>query len=323
VPGTLVHLEGSPTVAGGRVYVGGGAAGALCVDLNRVTLDGQELGLDAIQAKLDAKWKELQAKYQTDKQKDPDFAVPPNEDMLPKPAPKLLWKQGETKWHVDAPVTVVGDRVLVCSAFLDKEKLGDRALYCLDAATGAIKWRAPLALNPWGGAAVQGDTVIVAGSSIGYDPEALKGTKGDIAAFNLADGKPKWRKEVPAGLIGGAAIAGDLAVTTATDGKVRAFALATGDRRWIYDGGAPFFAPPAIAGNAVYVGDLRGVVHAVELPSGRPVWRLDLASDPVVKAPGMIYGGPAVQGGRVYVATCNLAGPSARQPTAVVCIGGQ
>ena len=34
VPGKLVHLEGSPTIAGGRVYIGGGNAGVLCVDLN-------------------------------------------------------------------------------------------------------------------------------------------------------------------------------------------------------------------------------------------------------------------------------------------------
>src|SRR5207244_1038026 len=45
VPGKLVHLEGSPTIADGRVYIGGGAAGVLCVDLNRVTLDGKETDL--------------------------------------------------------------------------------------------------------------------------------------------------------------------------------------------------------------------------------------------------------------------------------------
>ena len=31
VPGRLVHLEGSPTIVGNRVYLGGGAAGVLCV----------------------------------------------------------------------------------------------------------------------------------------------------------------------------------------------------------------------------------------------------------------------------------------------------
>ena len=37
--------------------------------------------------------------------------------------------------------------------------------------------------------------------------------------------------------------------------------------------------------------------------------------------PGMIYAGPVLHDGRLYVATCNLEGPHARQPTLVVCIG--
>src|SRR5207249_3948515 len=49
VPGELVHLEGSPTLAGTRVLLGGGAAGVLCVELNRVTLDNKEMDLAAIQ----------------------------------------------------------------------------------------------------------------------------------------------------------------------------------------------------------------------------------------------------------------------------------
>src|SRR5262249_44921775 len=95
VPGTLVHLEGPPSVAGG-------AAGALCVDPDKVTLDGKELDLGAIRKVLDQKWAELQAKYEEEKKKDPDFAVPPNEDMLPKPAPFKVWQTGQEKWHVDA-----------------------------------------------------------------------------------------------------------------------------------------------------------------------------------------------------------------------------
>ena len=48
-------------------------------------------------------------------------------------------------------------------------------------------------------------------------------------------------------------------------------------------------------------------------------WERD--TDPQVKAPGSVYGGPVVDRGRLYVATCNLEGPLARQPTVVVCIG--
>src|SRR5205823_1273624 len=131
----------------------------------------------------DAKWRELQDKYEADKKKDPDFAAPPTEDMLPKPAPTLVWQQGSGKWHVDAPVAVVGGRVFVPTAFLDKEQAGERALYCLDAATGAENWKTPLTLNPWGGVAVAGDTVVICGSSVNLDVKLIGKAKGDVAAY--------------------------------------------------------------------------------------------------------------------------------------------
>jgi outer membrane protein assembly factor BamB len=323
VPGKLVHLEGSPTVQNGRVYLGGGAAGVLCVDLQRVTLDGKEADLTAIQKILEKRWAELVAKFEEEKKKDPDFAVPPTEDQLPKPAPVKLWQQGQDKWHVDAPVAVAGDRVLVASAFLDDEKVGERALFCLDAKTGEIRWRAPVQFNPWGGPSVQGDLVVLGGSSIRYDPKLLKGAKGEVVAFDVSSGKEKWRKDVPGGVVSCVALSDGLAVATATDGKVRAFNLADGDRRWIYDAKMPLFAPAAVAAGTVYAGDLRGVIHALNLSDGKPKWTLDLGSHADVKAPGMIYGGPVLHGGRLFVATCNLEGPFARKPTVVVCIGAK
>jgi outer membrane protein assembly factor BamB len=83
----------------------------------------------------------------------------------------------------------------------------------------------------------------------------------------------------------------------------------------------PLFAPVAIAKEVVYAGDLKGVIHAIDLKSGAGSWKLDLGADKAVQAPGMIFGGPVVQGGRLYVATCNLQGPYANQATAVVCVG--
>ena len=83
----------------------------------------------------------------------------------------------------------------------------------------------------------------------------------------------------------------------------------------------PFFAGPAVVQGVVYAGDLRGVVHAIDLTNGTPKWKLDLGADPGVKAPGMIYAGPVVHGGRLFVATCNVEGPAANKPTVVVCIG--
>ena len=321
LPGHLVHLEGAPTIANGRVYIGGGNAGVLCVDLNQVTLDGKELELAAVQTILDKKWKELQAKYEAEKKKDPDFAVPPNEDMLPKPAPKRIWQQGQDRWHVDASVAVSGEHVLAASAFLDDEKIGDRALFCLEAKSGEVKWKAPLKLNPWSGPALSGNVVLVGGSSIRFDPQQLKQGKGELTALDRATGSVLWRKDLPGGVVSPAAIKDGLAVFTATDGKVRAWETASGQVTWNYDAKAPFFAGPAIAGGIVYVADLKGVIHALNLTDGAKLWTLDMATDPAVKAPGMVYGSPVANGGRLYVATCNLEGPYVRQPTAVVCIG--
>src|SRR6185437_14466084 len=172
----------------------------------------------------------IAAKYEAEKKKDPAFAIPPSEEDLPKPSPVLLWQQGKDKWHVDAPVAVAGDRVLVASAFLDKEKVGDRALFCLDAKTGKIVWRTALRINPWGGPSLSGDRVVVSGSTIGYDTKKLKGAKGVIAAYSLADGKEIWSKDVPGGIESCVALTKDLALATATDGKVRAFDLQSGER---------------------------------------------------------------------------------------------
>jgi outer membrane protein assembly factor BamB len=321
LPGRLVHLEGSPTVAQGKVYIGGGAAGVLCVFLDRVTLDGKEQDLNAILKLQETKWKELLARYEAQKKKDPDFAVPPSDDELPRPAPVKAWQQGAEKWHVDAPVAVAGDRVLAASAYLDLEKLGDRAVYCLDAATGDVRWRTAVKLNPWGGPTVAGGTVVFGGSTIGYDLKVLKGARGEVTALDLATGKERWRKETAGGVVSCVAVADGLAIASATDGKVRAFDLATGERRWIYDAKTPLFAPVGIAAGTVYAGDLQGVVHALALADGTPRWTIDLATDAKVGTPGMIYAGPTIHGGRVFVATCNLEGPHANQATAVVCIG--
>jgi outer membrane protein assembly factor BamB len=322
VPGKLVHLEGSPSVANGRLFVGGGSAGVLCVEINAVTLDGKELALKDVPALQAAEWKKLQAKFEEDKKKDPMFAVDPTENELLKPSPKLVWTQGQKRWHVDAPLLMAGDRVLVASAYLDKEKEGDRAIFCLNAADGKEIWKAPLTYNPWGGPTLAGDTVIVTTSTIAYDPKEIEGSKGEIVALDLATGKEKWKKAVPGGVLGCAATTSDAAVFTCTDGKLRAFDLKDGSRKMIYDAKAGFFAPPAIVGDIAYVADLKGVVHAVDLKTGAAKWTLDLGAEPL-KLPGMNYGGVTVHGGKLYLATCNLEGPFARQPTVVVCIGSK
>jgi len=319
IAGELVHLEGSPTIAGGRVYTGGGSAGVVCVDLGRVTLEGKELALAEAEAAQDKIWKGLVAKYEEEKKKDPDFAIPPNEMTLTQPAPKMWWQQGKGAWHVDGPTTVVDGKVLAGSAYLDKEKKGERALFCMDAADGKILWKAALMFNPWGGASVAGGRAIVSTSSIRYDPQAVSGARGEIVSLKLADGSVEWKREVDAGVLGSVAISGDLAIFTDTGGRIQALDVKTGQPRWSFRAEAPFFAGPAVSKDAVYGVSLPGVAYAVGLADGKALWRLDVAQ--AAGAPGMVYGSPALHQGRLYVGTGNIEGEMAGKPTFLACIG--
>jgi outer membrane protein assembly factor BamB len=280
VPGKRVHFEGTPTVADGKLYVGGGSAGVLCVDPGWLTLEGKE--------------------------------------MVPMPAPKRVWQQGQDGWHIDAPVAVVADRVLAASASLEDEKVGERSLFCLKADDGSVLWKTPLKLNPWAGPAV-GPYVLVGCSSLRLDPKALAGARGEVVAVELDTGKVRWQNQVPGGVLSSVAAKGGLAVFTATDGKVRAWDAFTGRERWTYDVGVPFVAGVAVAKDVVYAADLRGVVHALRLADGRKEWVLDLAADPATRTTGLVYGSPVIHRGRLYLATCN---PGAKAtPSVVVCIG--
>jgi outer membrane protein assembly factor BamB len=320
LPGKLVHLEGSPTIDKGRVLIGGGEAGVICVDLKRVSLDGKELDLAAVQALLEKQWAELNAKYEEDKKKDPQFAIPPTEDALAKPAPKLIWRQGDGKWHVDAPVAVSGDRVLVASAYIDEEKVGKRVLLCLNAADGTVAWEAPLKINPWAGPTVAGNLVLVGCSNIRFDKKLIKKAEGEVVAIDLASGQVKWRKAVPGGVLSPIAVKNDVAVFTCTDGKVRAWNVQTAEQKWSFSGQNPFFAGPAVASGIVYAADLKSVLYAINLTDGKSQWTLDVAADQAVQTSGMVFGSPVVHAGQVYLATCNMEGANAEQPCAVVCV---
>ena len=323
VPGRLIHIEGAPTVADGRVYVGGGEAGILCVDLKRVVLDGKEQDLAPLRELVVKRWAELLARFEEDKKAHPDTAIPPTEDALPKAAPKVHWQKGQKTWHVDAPLLVTGGRVIAASAHVDEDKIGKRCLVCLSAADGSTAWEVPLKVNPWAGATLAGNLVLVGCSNIRFDTKRIKEAQGEVVAVGLADGQVKWRKDLPGGVLSPIAVKGGLAVFTATDGKVRGWDAATGAEKWVYAGPAPFFAGPAIAADVVYAADLKGVVHALNLADGKPRWTFNVPADPAVQTPGMVYGSVLASGGEIYLATCNLEGDTADQPSVVVCLADE
>lgn len=321
VQGKLVHLEASPTIDRGRIYTGGGDAGVICLDAKRVLLDGKEMDLAGSQELIEQRWKQLTAENVKAGAQALTYSTEPNEDALPKPAPKLVWQKGKGVWHVDTPVTVSGESVLAGSAYLDEEKIGKRSLLCLRASDGEPAWEVPLEINPWAGATVSGHIVLVGCSSIRFDTETINKATGEVVAVHIDTGRVAWRKKVPGGVLSAIAVKDGLAIFTATDGKLRAWQIETGKEAWQYDARHPFFAGPAVAGGVVYAADLTGILYAVQLANGRLQWALDVVNAAGTQLPGMVYGSPVVHRGQIYLTTCNVQGPNVGKPGMVVCVG--
>jgi outer membrane protein assembly factor BamB len=328
VAGKLVHFEAPVTISGTpanrewRVFVGGGSAGVLGVNPHRLMVDGKEHDMASATALREQRWQALLTKYAIDVKKDPMFTVRPDESMLPGTTPRLAWQQGQDKWHVDAPVAVIEDRLLAASSYLDDERIGARAVVCLNADDGSVIWKTLLKLNPWAGPTI-GPYVLVGCSSTRLDPNGLEGARGEVVALELETGAVKWRAEIPGGVLSSIAVREGMAIFTTTDGRVRALDAHTGQERWNYDARAPFFAGPAVTARTIYAADLKGAIHAIHLADGKRLWKLDLASQAATKTAGMVYGAPLIHGGRLYLATCNLIGDTDRKKNVVVCIGDQ
>jgi len=321
VPGKLVHLEAGPTIDKGRVYACGGDAGVFCLDAKRVTLDGKEMDLASAAKVLSKRWAEMQEQYEKDKKADPLLAIPPSEDALPKPLPKLLWQKGQHQWHIDAPPVVAGEFLIVASAYLEHEKEGKRSLVCLKASDGSLVWETPLDLNPWSGPTVAGNTVIVGCSSIRFDRKLLGEAKGEVLAMDLATGQVKWKRQLATGaVLSSIAVKGDVAVYSSTDKVIVARDINSGASKWYYrEGKEPFFAGVAIAGDTIYAADLYANVYAINLADGKLQWLLPLSTDNAVQSKSMVFGSPVVHGGDLFVATCNPDGDTP-QSSYVVCI---
>jgi outer membrane protein assembly factor BamB len=328
--GKLIHMEGAPLVdpdfpGGPAVMIGAGDGGVLALSPDRAMLEGKEVKLPELRKIMDQRWEELTKQYEAQKKKDPDFAVPPSDENLPKAVPVKLWQNGENQWHVDAPLAMTADRVIVCSAYLDDDKSGDRAVICLDRKTGEMLWRRPVDINPWAGASIDGDTVIVGCSSVRFDKNLVVGARGAVVGLTLQSGAVKYLRPFPGGILSAPAISDGMAIFTATDGMVRAIDADRGGRpRWAFKAKDPFFAGVAVAGagnqGVVYAADLGGVLHAISLADGKEIWSHDVGRDPIVQSPGMVFGSPMVKGQEVFLATCTIQGEHADQPCAVVSI---
>jgi outer membrane protein assembly factor BamB len=108
--------------------------------------------------------------------------------------------------------------------------------------------------------AVQGEQVYAAGRA------------GEVAAFQIATGKPLWRVRTRAPLSGGPGVAGELLVVGSSDGQVIALNVADGAIKWRATVKGEVLSAPAVAADRVVVRTVDGRLRGLSASDGREQW---------------------------------------------------
>ena len=144
-------------------------------------------------------------------------------------------------------------------AFLVDGKVGDadRCLHCLDARTGLLRWRVPVAAD------ASGEFVVIDESLV------IQRGRQEVVCFDF-NGQPRWQK--PLGALRGAAAGGnDLAVVALVSApRLLALDLPTGHELWDIEVEA--VTGPVVDGGTVFLGTTNGL-SARRLTDGSLLWQ--------------------------------------------------
>jgi outer membrane protein assembly factor BamB len=197
--------------------------------------------------------------------------------------PGWPFKAGSAIWA--SPLAAEG-RVYVASM--------DHSVYCLDAASGQLVWKAELG-GAMAGQPLLEDGILYVGAFDGKEYALRADTGEPVPEFAFKAGNWIWSKALMTG--------GQLYVT-ALDGKLYALDPSTGKATWFYDsstasGGKDVIrADPVQAGGFIVVGTESGRVIAVD--NGQQRW-----SWPSGVPVSAVYTTPVVSGDRIYVLLMN------------------
>lgn len=191
----------------------------------------------------------------------PKIKPAPLTDYPPTVGIKTLWQVsvGKSEEFTLTPA-VIGDSVYVAS------KSGTLARYD----NGQEVWRTNVGQNISGG--VGADKQVV----------AVGTPKGEVLAFDSADGKPKWQARVTSEVLAAPAVGQGLVIVRSGDSRVFAFEQAEGKRKWVYQRTVPALsvrtnAGVLLAGPGILAGFPGGRLVAIGTANGAALWERSIA----------------------------------------------
>jgi outer membrane protein assembly factor BamB/tetratricopeptide (TPR) repeat protein len=134
----------------------------------------------------------------------------------------------------------------------------DGRVYCLDAATGELRWKSA--------------RMGAIGASPAVTAEAVYAASDDehVHALAIADGKELWSHKLGAALRSSPVIIGDMMYLGAEDGGLYALDLTRREVRWRQQARGAVRAGPVMANSQLYFASMEGELWALEPTAARP-----------------------------------------------------
>ncbi|NUN50672.1 MAG: PQQ-binding-like beta-propeller repeat protein [Candidatus Brocadiae bacterium] len=210
---------------------------------------------------------------------------------------------GEKIWqargmHIDTSPLVAGGLVLVGAGY------GETGVAAYRASDGTRAWFTPLPASCWGPPSL-GPAGAVVGIGNGNFVHTNADPRAEILCLSLEGGGIVWRTPLRDAVLAAAAISGDRVYLGDRSGDFSCFDAKTGRRIWKTGCGSGVVASAALAPNAVVYGCLGGHLHAVAPADGKPIWTWDASRDAWTTANGFTSS-PTIADGRIYAGCDNF-----------------
>ena len=292
---TSVQIFSSPTVVGGRVYVGEGFHQDADCHLHCLNADdGRVIWTFKTASHVESTPFVSQGKVYFGAGNDGVYCLDALEG-------KEIWHYPSI--HVDMSPAVWKGKVYFGTGY------GEYRIYAVDANSGAEFWSKRVDYPAWGSPSTDGDTVFF-GLGNGNFIESAEVPKGRVTAHNVETGEHIWEYEAEDSILTAVAYRNGSVCFGSRDGSVYALNAADGALRWKSRIGHPIVSSPAVTERAVYVGADNGVIYNIDIDSGRIVWQFDTDK---ITGGEPIYSSPAIANGKLYIGLKDY----------LLCLGGE
>ena len=292
---TSVQIFSSPTVAGGRVYVGEGFhqdadCHLHCLDAN----NGRPIWKFKTASHVESTPFISQGKVYFGAGGDGVYCLDALEGQV-------IWHYPSV--HVDMSPVVWKGKVYFGTGY------GEYRIYAVDANGGAEIWSKRVDYPVWGSPSADGDTVFF-GLGNGNFIESAEVPQGRVTAHNAETGEPLWKHEAEDSVLTAVAYRNGFVYFGSRDGGVYALNATDGTLSWKLRIGSPVVSSPAVTDRSVYVGADNGVIYKIDSGSGHVIWEFDTGR---IAGGAPIYSSPAIANGKLYIGLKDY----------LLCLGGE